>query len=123
MRGKQTMFAITLFSLLPIVDLDTLTLERARELDGKLLIVTFIIDQSGIAVNQTTFAVAAKQPDHILRLARLKELYPDLKNNNRITTVGLLKVSSFRMCGGYGRPWNTKWFIEIWEDGVKFEKP
>lgn len=116
------MFAITLFTLLPIIDLDTLTFERARDLDGKLVIVTFIVDGSGITTNRTTYVVAAERPDKIHRLARLKGEYPDLKKKERITTVGQLKVLSFRMCGGYRKPYNWSRMVEIWEDGVKFEQ-
>jgi hypothetical protein len=113
------MFAIPFLFLLPIVDLDTLTLERARALDGKLVIATFIVDKSGHGMNDTTSAAAAEQPVH--RLARLKGQYPDLKKKKRIIVIGELKVKIFRMCGGYRKPSTYSRWIEIWENGVTLQ--
>jgi len=77
------------------VDLDRLSIERARQLDGRRVIAVFMIAKHVYSERGVTTAGAADQPDGAEGGAVLRGRRYDLDEGQRVAVVGTLHVPNW----------------------------
>jgi hypothetical protein len=79
------------------VNLDFLTVERARTLDGKIVVASFIVVKPTYTWSGLTILGAADHPqDEVERGAVLLGTRHDIEEGKRVTVVGRLRVIRHR---------------------------
>jgi hypothetical protein len=76
----------------PPLDLDTLSVARARQLDGERVAVTFLVAKPAYTLRGVTMAGAADQLDGCERGTVLKGKRLDADAGQRLTVSGVLRV-------------------------------
>lgn len=87
-----TSIALTLLACHPQpISLDNISLERARTLDGKRVLVSLLVTKQPYIWNGATIAGADDRPDGVARVAVLPGTRPDVEGK-RIVVAGTLRV-------------------------------
>ena len=93
------MFILIVLSLCPTpLSLDTITVERARMLHGKLVVASFLVAKPNYTLRGRTILGAADRDDGAERGAVLEGRRFDIGEGERVTMVGMLRVIDHPPC-------------------------
>ncbi len=116
-----TLFALTtLTSVLDTarpIPLDRITLDHARRLDGRRVVVTFIACTPAYTWRGQTIIGTGEQPDGSARVAHLAGKRLDVEMGERIRVAGTLRVIQHPPAFIDGQPWPGWVEIRVTEVG------
>ena len=82
-----------LFAILPQpIDLDRISLERARAMHGRVVVATFLVAKPTYTWRNRTILGAADRDDGAERTAMLRGKRLDIDEGQRVNVVGTLRV-------------------------------
>jgi hypothetical protein len=97
--------ALFALALRPVpLDLDALSVERARSLSGKPVVATFLVPKPSYTWRSVTIVGAADRPDGAERGAHLAGRRFDIEEGKRVTVTGLLWVIDHAPAFANGQP-------------------
>jgi hypothetical protein len=89
-------FALSVFAQLPVsLDLDRLTGECARALNGNPVVATFLVMKPAYSERGNTAVGSADLPDRAERWERLRGRRYDVQEGTRVAVVGILRVTAW----------------------------
>ena len=92
------MFAVILVALPQPIDLDALTLEHARRLNGRVVAATFLNTAPLYTLVGRTVVGPADREDGAVRTAVLRGTRLDVEEGRRVDVVGMLRVIDHAPC-------------------------
>jgi len=78
------------------INLDTVTIERARTLNGKVVVATFLVAKPSYTLFGKTMIGAADRDDGVERGAVLTGRRFDIEEGKRVVVIGMMKVLRHR---------------------------
>jgi hypothetical protein len=93
------MLAAAIIGIIPVpIDLDRIGIDHARRLDNGRVVATFIVAKPPFTQRERTTVGASDLPDSSERWSMLSGKRLDLKQGQRVTVAGVLRVTDWLAC-------------------------